>query len=280
MPVKFVIDAGCDLDHSQASALGVSLVPMTIRFGDKEYRSGYDLTTSEFYQKLEGAQELPTTSQPTPYDFQQVFQEIVEQGDQVVVLCVSSLLSGTYQSAMIAAAEFPNQVCVIDTKAVSLGQRILLEYGLSLSKYGATAVDIATELEKKKQKIRIYGAVESLEYLIKGGRLSKAAGAVGSVLGIRPVLHLADGQLAVAGKARGLKAVIALTHELIEKDGIDMSMPFAVGFTGNSDAVLEPFLSAPNCAWKDKTVPTYQIGSTVGTHTGPGLFMAAFFLKT
>lgn len=280
MAVRFIIDAGCDLNAEQAKALDVTLIPMTIRFGNEEYRSGVDISNEEFYQKLANSKELPTTSQPTPYDFEQAYQQVKAQGDEAIVLCVSSALSGTYQSATIAADGFDDCIYVVDTRAVSVAQKILLDYGIALKNQGASAKEIAAELERKKADVRAYGAVETLEYLIKGGRLSKAAGAVGSVLGIRPVLCLSDGALAVAGKARGPKAAITMTRDLIAEVGVDYSMPMGVGYTGNDPHVIDPFLQAPNSVWDGYDVPVYHVGSTVGTHTGPGLFITAFFRKS
>lgn len=280
MAIKFIVDAGSDLTQAQAQALGVTLIPMTIRFGEEEFRSGVDITNEEFYDKLATAKVLPTTSQPTPYDYEQVYQQVKDAGDEAIVLCVSSALSGTYQSASIAAAEYADCIYVIDTKAVSIAQKILLDYAISLKKHGANAKEIASELEKKKKDVCAYGAVDTLEYLIKGGRLSKAAGAVGSMLGIRPVLHLTNGELAVAGKARGTKAAITLTHNLVSEVGVDYSMPVGIGYTGNDSSVVDPYLNASNSVWKGHEIPVYNVGSTVGTHTGPGLFIVAFFKKS
>ena len=280
MAVKLIIDAGCDLSQAQAQDLGVILVPMTVHFGDEEYRSGIDLTHEEFYNKLAKSKELPTTSQPTPYHFEQVFQQVKDSGNEAVVLCVSSSLSGTFQSATIAAADFSDCIYVVDTRAVSIAQKILLDYAISLKKHGACAKEIAAELEKKKADVCAYGAVDTLEYLMKGGRLSKAAGAVGSVLGIRPILYLSNGELAVAGKARGPKAAITMTHNLIAEVGIDYSMPVGIGYTGNDASVIDPYLNASNSVWAWYDIPVYNVGSTVGTHTGPGLFIVAFFKKS
>lgn len=280
MAVKLIIDAGCDLSAQQAKALGVTLVPMTIRFGSEEYRAGMDITNEEFYNKLISTKELPTTSQPTPYDFEGIFQQVKDAGDEAVVLCISSALSGTYQSAVIAADGLEDRIFVVDTRAVTVAQKLLLDYAISLREHGVSAKEIAAAVEKKKGDVCVFGAVESLEYLIRGGRLSKAAGAVGSVLGIRPVLHLFDGALAVAGKARGAKGAITMTHTLIAEIGVDFSMPSGLGYTGNDPQVIEPFLNAPNSVWSGHDIPVYNVGSTVGTHTGPGLFLAAFFRKT
>ena len=280
MAVKFIIDTCCDLNIQQAEAMGITLIPMVIRFGTEEYRSGLDISNEEFYQKLATCQDNPTTSQPAPFVFEQAYEKIVQDGDEAVVLCVSSSLSGTYQSATIAADGYEDRIYVVDTKSVSLGEKILLDYAMILKDRGFCAKEIAAELEHKKQDVRIYGAVETLEYLIRGGRLSKAAGAVGSVLGIRPVLCMTDGTLGVAGKARGPKAAIAMTHKLITQAGVDMSLPCAIGYTGSDASTPEPFLQSQDSVWYGTEAPLYNIGSTVGTHTGPGLYLAAFFCKS
>lgn len=278
MAVKLIIDAGCDLDADQARKLDVILIPMTIRFGVEEYRAGIDISNSDFYNKLENSRDLPTTSQPTPYEFECAYQQVTDCADEAVVLCVSSALSGTFQSATIAADGYDN-VYVVDTQAVSIAQKILLDYAVSLREHNLSAKDIAAQLEMKKKDVCIYGAVDTLEYLIKGGRLSMAAGAVGSVLGIRPILHLRDGTLEVAGKARGAKAAITMTHSLINKIGVDFSMPCGAGYTGNDPQAIVTFLESPNSQWTGFDIPVYQVGSTVGTHAGPGLFLVAFFRK-
>lgn len=280
MAVKLIIDAGSDLTVAQAKELDVTLIPMSVRFGSEEYLSGVDITNEEFYNRLATERELPTTSQPTPFAFEEVYQQVVDSGDEAVVLCVSSALSGTYQSACIAADGLEDRIFVVDTRAVSVAEKILLDYAISLRNRGANAQAIAAELEKKKEDVCVFGAVETLEYLIKGGRLSKTAGAVGSVLGIRPVLHLVDGALEVAGKARGAKAAIAMTHQFISDIGIDFTMPCGLGYTGNDPKVLTPFLEARNDSWSGQDIPVYNVGSTVGTHTGPGLFLVAFFKKS
>ena len=280
MAVQFIIDAGCDLDVAQAKALGVTMIPMTIAFGEKEYQAGVDMTHTEFYNMLVSEKTLPTTSQPTPFAYECAYQQVRDNGDEAVVLCLSSVLSGTYQSAVIAADGFEDCVYIVDTKSVTVAQRLLLEYGLTLKAQGLCAKEIAAALEKKKGTLCIYGAVDTLEYLIRGGRLSKAAGAVGSVLGIKPVLMLKDGALIVAGKARGNKAAISILQGFIDDIGVDFTMPFALGYTGNDPSVIMPFQTALGTCWSEADVPVYNVGSAVGTHAGPGLVLAAFFRKT
>ena len=280
MAVRIITDTSSDLSYSQAQNLDVELIPMTICFGEKEFRAGIDISNEEFYSRLVRSQELPTTSQPTPFAFSSVYKKVKENGDTAVVLCVSSALSGTYQSAVIAADGYEDCIHVVDSLSVSVGQRILLEYALKLRSNGADAVQIVRSLEEKKKHVCVYGAVDTLEYLIKGGRLSKAAGAVGSMLGIRPVLCITDGSLAVVGKARGPKATVSTTHDLIIKSGVDLDMPCGIGYTGTDPAVAETFLEAVGTEFLGGLTPVYPVGSTVGTHTGPGLYLAAFFQKS
>ena len=280
MAVTIIIDAGCDLTQQQAKELNVELIPMSIHFADQEYQSGVDLSNEDFYRKLATAKELPHTSQPTPYLFECAYQKVKENGNEAVVLCISSALSGTYQSAVIASNGYEDRVHIVDTQAVSVAQKIMLDYALKLRDHGVSASEIAEALEAKKADVCAFGAVDTLEYLIKGGRLSKAAGAVGSMLGIRPVLKLSDGALTIAGKARGVKATITMTNKFMAECGIDFSMPIGIGYTGNDPSVLQPFLQAENTPWNGCNLPQYQVGSTVGTHTGPGLFIAAFFRKS
>lgn len=280
MSVKIITDSSCDLSAAQAAELDILLVPMTVRFGQEEYRSGFDITNEEFYDKLAKSKELPTTSQPTPYDFETIFQKIANDNDEAVVLCISSELSGTFQSATIAAGNFEDRIHVVDTRAVSIVQRLLLEYASNLRAKNTSAAQIAAMVEEKKKDVRAFGVVDTLEYLIKGGRLSKAAGAIGSMLGIRPVLTLANGRLEVAGKARGAKGAISMTNKLISEMNIDFSMPAAIGYTGFEAAVVDPYLNAADSPWAGHDVPVYQVGSTVGTHTGPGLFLITFFEKS
>lgn len=280
MSVKIITDSGCDLDRQQLEALDVILVSMTVHFGNEEYRSGIDLCSNDFYDKLAAAHTLPTTSQPTPYDFATAYAQACGNGDEAVVLCISSTLSGTYQSAVIAAEDYGSKIHVVDTKAVSVAQKALLDYAIALRNAGASASEIAAEIEKAKHRVRVFGVVDTLEYLIRGGRLSKAAGAVGSVLGIRPLLTLTEGALTVAGKARGHKAAVAMVAQRVKEAEIDFTMPTAIGYTGKDPSVLDHVLSVKDAPWSDQALPIYQVGSTVGTHAGPGAFILAFFEKS
>lgn len=277
MAVQLIVDSACDLTAEQAKQLGVILIPMPITFGNDQYLSGVDLSPAQFYELLAEAKELPTTSQPAPYDYAQAFRQVQEQGDEAVVLCISSALSGTYQSVRIIAEEFGGAIHVVDTLSVTIGERMLLDYAIQLREQGMGAAELAQELEQAKSRLYVCGVVETLDYLVKGGRLSKAAGAAGTLLGIRPILEVREGALQVVAKARGPKAACATINRLLNTYPRDVNMPFMTGHTGVSDADLQTFLAAADSIW-DKA-PRAIVGSTVGTHTGPHLLCFGFFRK-
>lgn len=275
MAVQLIIDSASDLTMEEAQALGVKLIPIPINFGDQEYLSGVNITQEEFYQKLATSKELPTTSQPAPFAFEEAFQEVKEKGDEAVVLCISSALSGTYQSAKAIAQDYADCVWVVDTLSVTIGQRLLLEYALQLRQRGYGARRLAEELENAKERIAVFGIVNTLDYLVKGGRLSKAAGAAGTLLGIRPVLTVREGVLQVLSKARGIKAAHATLNKLIAETPRDRTMPAMIAHTGIDDADLNAYLETADLEWG--LVPRGIVGSTVGTHTGPHLICVGYF---
>lgn len=275
MAVQLIIDSASDLTAEEAKALGVKLIPIPINFGKQEYLSGVNITQEEFYNKLASCKELPTTSQPAPYEFEKAFQEVKDAGDEAVVLCISSALSGTYQSARAIAQEYSDCVWVVDTLSVTIGQRLLLDYALQLRGKGYNAQRLAEEIENAKTRLTVYGIVNTLDYLVKGGRLSKAAGAAGTLLGIRPVLTVRDGVLQVISKARGVKAAHAALNKLVEETPQDPTMPAMIAHTGTDDADLTAFLETADLKWS--MVPRGIVGSTVGTHTGPHLICLGYF---
>ena len=265
MAVQLIIDSASDLTAEEAKALGVKLIPIPINFGEHEYLSGVNITQEEFYNKLASCKELPTTSQPAPYEFEKAFQEVKDAGDEAVVLCISSALSGTYQSAIAIAQEYSDCVWVVDTLSVTIGQRLLLDYALQLREKGYNAQRLAEEIENAKTRLTVYGIVNTLDYLVKGGTL----------LGIRPVLTVRDGVLQVISKARGVKAAHAALNKLVEETPQDPNMPAMIAHTGTDDADLTAFLETADLKWS--MVPRGIVGSTVGTHTGPHLICLGYF---
>ncbi len=280
MKVRIIVDSAADAAAAVADKLTV--VPMTVCFGQQEYIHGVDLSNREFYEKLVESDALPTTSQATPYAFSQVFQAARDRGESVVAITLSAGLSGTYQSAMLAAAEFPGQVFVVDSGTVSVGIGVLAEYALGLSEQGLCAEEIAKELERMKQRVHVLAMLDTLEYLKKGGRISKTAAIAGELLAIKPVVCFEDGQIKVLGKARGSRQANNLLVSEIQKcGGVDFSRALLLGYTGLSDVLLQKYIRDSARLWDGylQQLPQTLIGSVVGTHAGPGAVAVAFFAK-
>lgn len=278
MSIRIIVDSTADLQPHIAQQLTV--VPLTICFGDREYVHGVDITNPQFYEKLVESDELPTTSQATPYQFEQVFQEAVDAGDSVIAITLSSKLSGTYQSAVVAAAEFPGKVFVIDSTSAAIGTGILVEYALELIEQGLPVREVVDALLTQRKKIRVIAMLDTLEYLKKGGRISKTVAFAGELLSIKPVVCIDDGQVLLLGKARGSKQGNNLLVKQIQSaGGVDFSKPLLLGYTGLSDVLLKKYIADSAVLWEEyrQQLPQTLIGSVIGTHVGPGAIAVAFF---
>ena len=276
---RIIIDSTTDLAPELRGQ--VEIVPLTVSFGTEEYIDGVTITHEEFYNKLIESDVLPTTSQATPAAFAEVFEEVAAAGDSAVVITVASQLSGTCQSARIAAEDYDN-IYVVDSGSVTLGAGILAEYALRCARSGMTAAEIAGLLEKKKEDICLIAMLDTLEYLKKGGRISAAVAFAGGLLNIKPVVNVKDGVINMLGKARGSKQGNNLLVQEIEKTGgIDFDMPILLGYSGLSDALLKKYITDSAPLWENgiDTLRYTSIGSVVGTHVGPGAIAAAFFHK-
>lgn len=282
MAIQFVIDSASDFDRREAEELGLHFLPLTIEWEGRVYRDQLDISGRTFYEKLIETDALPTTAQLTPNDYAGVFERLTANGDTVIVIALSSKLSGTCQSAVIAAADYPGKVLVVDSQNVTLGEQILIRYGVRLRDEGRSAAEIMEELERAKARVRVIAAVDTLEYLKRGGRVSSVTAFAGTLLGIKPVVAVEDGEVQVVGKARGSKKANNLLTELIEQHGgVDFSMPYMLGYTGLSDATLQKYIEDSAGLWQAEAarLPVTVIGSVIGTHVGPGAVGVAFFSK-
>ncbi|MBR6790831.1 MAG: DegV family protein, partial [Oscillospiraceae bacterium] len=244
MSVRFIIDSASDILPAEAKELGLVHIPMKVRFGDEEYLDAVDLSHRAFYEKLVESDVLPTTSLISPVDFEEACAKVIAEGDCPIIITVSSKLSGTHQSAMIAAAQFGGRVNVIDSESVCIGERILILRGLELAAKGLSEREIICTLNDEKEKIRILALLDTLEYLKKGGRISAATALAGSLLSIKPVIGLKDGKVEMVGKARGSRQGNNLLRELILKgDGVDFSRSFSLAYSGLSDALLWKYIA-------------------------------------
>lgn len=280
MNIRIITDSASDIIQGQHSLL--SVLPMTITFGEEQFLDGVNLSREEFYLKLVETDAMPSTSQISPYSFEQLYKRVREAGEQALVITMSGRLSGTYQSAVAAAEEYKDIVRVVDSLNVTVGEHVLVDYALKLRSQGLGLEQLAQELERRKTDICMLALVDTLTYLQKGGRLSKAAAFAGSLLSIKPVVSLEEGEVAILGKARGSKHGHNLLDELIEKKGgIDFDMPIMLGYTGMSDALLEKYIEDNARLWKGhlEKLPKVVVGGTIGTHAGPGAIAIAFYHK-
>ena len=279
MAVKFIIDSASDILPEECEKLGLVHLPMHILFGQKEYADAVDMSHREFYEKLIESDTLPSTSQIPPAEFAEAYEAVTKNGDTAVVVTVSGKLSGTYQSACIAAEDFEGKVFVVDSRSVSLGQRILIQHGLALAEQGFGAEDIARMLEYQREKIRVMALLDTLEYLKKGGRISSTVALAGTLLSIKPVIGIDDG-VAMIGKARGSKQGNNLLRLLVQQcGGINFGMPFCLAYSGLSDALLKKYIADSAELWEGKAseIPVATVGCAIGTHAGPGAIAVAFF---
>ena len=276
--VNIIVDSTADITEDVKERLTV--VPLTLRFGDEEYIEGVTIQKKEFYQKLIESDVLPKTSQASPADFEDVFEKIVAAGESAVVITLSSKLSGTWQSAMIAAREYEDSVYVVDSRSVAIGAAILAKLALRLLDEGMGAREIAERLEKEREKICLIAMLDTLEYLKKGGRISAAAAFAGGVLSIKPVVCIRDGEIVILGKARGSKqGNNLLVSEIRKTGGIDFTKPILLGYTGLDDTLLQKYIEDSKALWEEgiSSLETTMIGSVIGTHAGPGAVAVAFF---
>lgn len=280
MAVRLISDSACDISQIEAEKLHVTILPLKTLIDGVEYLDGVTITPQEFYDKLEHCKALPTTSQLSPAEFEDAFRTAVEEGDEVVAITIAEKLSGTFQSASIAAADFPGKVWVVDSESVTIGQSILIMYAVGLRDKGLSGREIAEELNRIKSRVCLLARVDTLEYLVRGGRLSKSAGFAGAMLHIKPVLSVEDGEVKVLGKARGSKQSDNMLTEFIQKKGgVDFKLPVMLAYSGTDDALLKGYVENSRELFEGHrdSLPVTMIGSTISTHAGPGAIAVAFF---
>lgn len=278
--IKIITDSTSDIDVTYAKELNIDIVPLKVIIDGKEYKDRVDLQPDQFYSLLEKSEVLPTTSQPSPQEFLNYYEEAKEKGDSVIVMTLSGTISGTYQSANIAKdlAEYEN-IYVIDSLNATQALRLLVLKAVALREEGKDAETIFNELQAYKERVRIVAFVDTLEYLCKGGRMSKTVATAGTLLKVKPIIGLRDGKLEMFSKARGAVKATAKIIELIHEDGeIDFKEPICIGYTGNDEG-LEKFEQALRDEFKFEDVLHGFVGPVIGTHAGPGARLIAYVKK-
>ena len=279
--IRIITDTASDFSVEEAKELNITLLPMLISFDNDTYLDRFELSTDEFYDLLTKSDKLPVTSQINPATFEEEFKKAKEANDDVIVITMSSELSGTYQSACIAASEYDN-VYVVDTKEVTIGEQCIIRYALTLIDQGLPVEKIYEILLEMVDKVKIVALLDTLEYLKKGGRISPTVAFAGTILSIKPAVTVTDGKVEIIGKARGSKNGNNFLIQSIQKcGGIDFSKPVLLAYSGTDRTLLDQYVRDSKALWEDhikeEDIKVFNIGSTVGTHVGPGGIAIAFF---
>lgn len=281
--IKIMIDSASDIDAHEAEKRGIYMIPLEVIFGENTYLDGVNLSHRQFFEKLIESSELPKTSQINEYRWTEEFERHTKNGEQLIVITISSKLSGTYNSARAAAKNFEGKVFVVDSLSAAIGERILCDYAEELIGRGKAAEEIVRELNEKKRRIQVIAVVDTLKYLRKGGRISTLAAFAGEMLSIKPVIAVINGEVKLVGKALGSKKSNNLLMQHVKKcGGIDFDMPYGLVYSGLSDAYLKKYLADSEVLWKENlkdlsAIPSYMIGSAIGTHVGPNAIGVGFY---
>ncbi len=283
--IKILIDSASDIEQAEAEQMGITMIPMEVRFGEQTFLDGVNLSHRQFFEKLIEENEIPKTSQINEYRWEEAFEALTADGSEVIAITISSKLSGTFNCARTAAKRFSGKVHVVDSLNAATGERILCEYALRLIGEGMDAEAVVTQLQEKREKIRVIAVVDTLKYLRKGGRISGVAALAGEMLSVKPVVSVIGGEVKLVGKAIGSKRSNNLLMQLVEKcGGIDFTMPYGLMYSGLSDAYLKKYLQDSHAIWEGHvrdadSIPARLIGSAIGTHIGPNAIGVAFYQK-
>ncbi len=281
MSVKIIVDSASDIKVSFAEQQNIGFAPLRTILAGTEYRDGIDIVPDEFFEKLEANKEVARTSQVNVSEFAAMFEEAVRAGDDVIVITISSGLSGTCQSALVAAQDYPGRVYVIDSLSATAGEQVLIEQAIRRRGEGWTAAQIFEELDILRKKGRLFVTLETLEYLKRGGRISKTSAAVGGLLNIKPILTLnGEGKLETVGKARGVKMSHKMMNDSIRAaGGIDFRYPVVLTYAGDlADGAVTNYLEDSREIFGDHMdqLTIGQLGCVIGTHSGPGAIVVSF----
>lgn len=288
--IRIVTDSASDLDKNVAEELGVICVPLTVSFGTEHLKDGVELGKKEFYERLISDVRHPQTSQVTPYALEQVFQQAKTAGDDLVVILLSSRLSGTYQSGLIAerstygeeedtnSGNPHRKSCyVIDSRMASAGQQILVEYASNLRKQGKTAREIARSVRALRPRVRLFACVNTLEYLCRGGRISKVAAAIGTMINVKPILFVKEnGQPEIIARMRGNQKAIAYILEQIKKDPPDEGFPIYIMYSFAEEGAMRLRKAIRMAGYRVQMKHVVHVGAVIGSHIGPNAYGVAY----
>lgn len=281
--IHIVTDSGCDLPAAVRERLSIKMVPLTVRFGDEIFLDGVDITPEQFYNKLSSEKVMPSTSQPSPADFVKIYRELAQPGDTIFSIHLSSEMSGTYQSAVLAATMLESgiDVQVIDTKTASLGIGVVAAAAAEAVLEGKTVPEVQAAIEGVMDSMVVYFVVDTLEYLQKNGRIGLASALVGTLLSIKPVLTVKEGMVAPFEKIRGKNKALSRIKVLAEEFKAQHPqgrLKAAVSHADNYKEAVELASYVEEKLALEQEAIIGCIGSTIGVHTGAGTVALFLYL--
>lgn len=282
MAVRIVTDSASDISQEKAKEWNITVLPLRVRFGEEEFLDGVTLSGTDFYKKLVETDEIPKTSQITPFEYSEEFRKADECGDELIYFCLSSGVSGSYESACMAAAEFSENIHVVDTKQFCISEYVIVQRAVQLRDQGLNAGQIIEVITPEIEKAHVIAVFDTLEYLKLGGRISSVAAFAGGVLMIKPVITIEDGKVRVIGKARGSRNGHNMLMEFIKKTGgIDYDKPTCLAYSGFSDEMLKKYVEDSQSLYEghEDSIQYAIAGATIGTYAGPGAIAFAYFEK-
>jgi DegV family protein with EDD domain len=274
MPVKIVTDSVADIPAGVVAELGISIIPVMLHFGEETFRDGIDITTDQFFQKLVSSNVMPTTSVPSMDMFARTFAKLAEETDEILVIMLSSKLSGLYNVAVQSAALVDGDVRieVIDSECAVMAQGFVVIRAAQAARDGASMDEIIETVHRDLLRVEIRAAFDTLEYLQRGGRIGKAAALMGSLLKINPIVALKDGVVEPAGRARSRAKAIDLLYD------------FAVGYSNIEELAVEGgacpedvenLVERLSAIFPKERIYRSRATPVIGAHTGPGLILVA-----
>ena len=273
--VRVVTDSACDLPADLVDDLGIEVVPLTIRFGDEEYTDRRTITGAQFYEKLRTVAELPETAAPSPGAYEEVFRRLAQDGaDGIVCVCLSSGLSATMQSAENAARAVGDEIAVrvIDSHSITMGLGTQVVEAARAARAGRGLDDVAGVVEELIPRTRVYGVLDTLEFLKKGGRIGSAQAMLGTLLSIKPVLDLSTGVVEAESRQRTRGKALRHLAEMVTRHGAVGHLAVMHGDAPDVDA----FVDLLTARYDRAEIHVGLIGATIGTHGGPGIMGVTF----
>lgn len=276
--IRIATDSCSNISFEEAESLGITVLPQTINFGEESYLDGIEISRQGFYERLVKTKKLPTTSMPSPAVFEKLFTEVKNSDDELILITISSGLSGTYQCAEMVKRDVGcDRVHVIDSLHLVEGIKILALEAVKL-RDTLSCKEIVEKLEELKKRLKVYAILDTLEYLHRGGRLSRSVALIGALLNIKPVAGMADGNVTIIGKQRGIHKAVNFVKEMTETDVIDYDYPVFFGYSydkANCKILTEKIAKNPEEALENAA----NLAPIVGTHIGPNAAYLVYVSK-